>query len=417
MAADSKHPQYKKRAGQWERCRDCYDGIDAIRAKTTLYLPKLSRYQKPEDYDAYLNRAVYYPAFPRAVEALVGAAMREAPTVEAPPRVLEELKDVDGLGTSVETVIGQVVRELLIGSRMEIAQDVTGTRCLWTLYRAEDFLTWLFAVRDGRPYLTRAVVVQKGYEADEKTDEIRETEIYRELTQDSQGRTFLQRYRRVAGGKFEKVGGKVALLTPAQQPLSRVPLTVADLPTISGRPYSPPKPVLLDMADMALSHFRTSADLEHGAHYVALPTPYVATEADAPRKTLRLGAGAVWWLPKTAKVAYLEVSGQGFNALENIMARKARQIMAIGGRAVSEPVRHAETALAAQIKDQEDHSLMSVVIGTAERAVERAIALHMEWLGIPGAEPRVTINGDWRQAMAQLGQPPQPGNGSGEDDE
>ena len=403
MAVDSKHPQYEKRVDEWETCRDCYDGIRAIRARGEKYLPRLSRWQSNTDYSAFLKRAVYFPAYPRTIEALVGAVMRKPPTVEAPPRVLRDLKDTDGFGTTVQQIIGQVVRELLIGSRMEIAQDVTGTapgevtRCLWSLYHPEDLLMWLFAVQGGRPRLTRAVLLHEDFVQDEATGEVNERRIYRVLTRDGDGRTILRRFAPATDGKLQEIGNAQPLLTPAGQSLSRLPVHIADLPTTARVPFTPPKPVLVDMADMSLSHYRTSAALEHGANYVALPTPYVATDSEAPRpdEPLRVGGGTVWWLPKGSRADYMEVSGQAFNALETMMGRKARQIMATGARTVAEPVRHAETALAAQIKDNQDHTLMSMVCDTAEHAVEQAINLHMEWLGYPGDAAKVSINRDW----------------------
>ena len=36
------HPDYQKTLPQWERMRDTTEGQDAVKAKTTLYLPPLN---------------------------------------------------------------------------------------------------------------------------------------------------------------------------------------------------------------------------------------------------------------------------------------------------------------------------------------------------------------------------------------
>ena len=42
MSITSLHPEYIKRANQWETVRDCIEGEDAIKAKGPRYLPMLS---------------------------------------------------------------------------------------------------------------------------------------------------------------------------------------------------------------------------------------------------------------------------------------------------------------------------------------------------------------------------------------
>ena len=75
MGIESKHPRYKEKEIQWARCRDTYDGEDAVKGKRTEYLPKLSS-QSDSSYAAYMKRASFYNTVKRTVHGLAGAVMR-----------------------------------------------------------------------------------------------------------------------------------------------------------------------------------------------------------------------------------------------------------------------------------------------------------------------------------------------------
>ncbi|MCP4248318.1 MAG: DUF4055 domain-containing protein, partial [bacterium] len=56
---------------------------------------------------------------------------------------------------------------------------------------------------------------------------------------------------------------------------------------------APAKPPLLDLVNLNLSHYRSSADFEHGAHFTGLPTPVVTGHRLDDDAVLAIGAGAV----------------------------------------------------------------------------------------------------------------------------
>ena len=52
---DAQHPQYIARMNEWNKCSDCYIGEDAIKAKSTTYLPKLERHDDTTEGKARYN--------------------------------------------------------------------------------------------------------------------------------------------------------------------------------------------------------------------------------------------------------------------------------------------------------------------------------------------------------------------------
>src|SRR5690606_15992079 len=87
------HPLYDARVRQWERCRDCLDGQDAIKARDGGY-----RYLPPtagmildglnnnelgyQNYRAYLQRAHYYGYCSESVDLALGMLWNKPPVIE-----------------------------------------------------------------------------------------------------------------------------------------------------------------------------------------------------------------------------------------------------------------------------------------------------------------------------------------------
>src|SRR5206468_661127 len=118
------------------------------------------------------------------------------------------------------------------------------------------------------------------------------------------------------------------------------------------------KPPLLDLVEVNLSHYRSSADLEHGRHYTALPTPWVS--GMRPDSNLRIGAGVAWVLEDpTAKAGMLEFTGQGLQALEKALESKEKQMAVLGARLLEMQPRLQETAEAVRLRHNGDAATLS----------------------------------------------------------
>jgi hypothetical protein len=79
MPIDTRHPSYEKFSPIWEKIRAVVAGEDAIKEEPEKYLPRLPGMEADgnyDDYEQYLNRAMFYDASGRTVSALVGAVFR-----------------------------------------------------------------------------------------------------------------------------------------------------------------------------------------------------------------------------------------------------------------------------------------------------------------------------------------------------
>jgi len=99
----------------------------------------------------------------------------------------------------------------------------------------------------------------------------------------------------------------------------------------------PEKPTLLDLTVLNLSHWRSSADIEHGLHFTALPQPWASGFGFNKEKRLYIGSGVAWVTDEpNAKAGMLEFRGTGLAAIRENMDRKEKQMAALGARLIEE---------------------------------------------------------------------------------
>jgi hypothetical protein len=163
-------------------------------------------------------------------------------------------------------------------------------------------------------------------------------------------------------------------------PLSFIPFVFLAPTSVSPRIAKPP---LLDLVDVNISHYRTMADLEHGRHFVALPTPYVVGASDQTGP-LSIGSGAAWLLPQGASAGMLEFTGQGLGALERADQQKRHMMAVLGARLLEEQGTKSnvsETAAAVGMRHAGEQATLKTLAQALETGLTLALQWHTWWLG------------------------------------
>ena len=403
MAIDTEHPDYVKRKVQWEKLRDCCEGQEQIHAAGTKYLPKLSG-QKDSEYKAYVNRALFYGATARTVDGLTGMVFKKAPIVEVPEGMTKMIQDVtlDGLGLVgfaeeiVEDVIeigraGILVDHPAVPAGATQAQaEAANIRPFLKHYDAEAIFNWKTASVNNALILTQVrlwecVPIADGEFSDKEKKQIRILDL-NPLGQYRQ-RVFVE--KRVVGSdgeKWEQSGDDIIPLK-AGAPLNFIPFYFVG---VKNSLPDAEKPPLIDLANANISHYMSSADLEHGAHFTALPTAVVTGHSDisednAPATEYRIGAANAWMFPNAdTKVQYLEFQGQGLEALEKRIAKKEEYMAFLGARMLSPDKKAAETAETAQIHRAGEISVLASIAAAVSQVIEDAVKFMAEWAGMEG---------------------------------
>ena len=141
-------------------------------------------------------------------------------------------------------------------------------------------------------------------------------------------------------------------------------------------------PLLIDLVDLNISHYMTTADLENGCHYTGIPQPWLAGVQLAEGTTLSVGGVNAWvFSDPQAKAEYLEFSGQGLSALEKRLELKEKQMSALGAKMLSDSV-VAETATGASLRNTGEMSVLAQLSNEVSRVLSRACSFMHQWAGL-----------------------------------
>ena len=159
-------------------------------------------------------------------------------------------------------------------------------------------------------------------------------------------------------------------------------------------------PPLLDLANVCLSHYRTSADLEAGRHYVSIPTPYIiGVDPEEFDTGIAIGPTSAIIVPnEQAKIGFLEFAGVGLKSLEQALTQKEHQMSVLGARVLERVRTGVESAEAARIHQASELSILSSLVTEVEKGVTKALKHMAEWENQNSDDVSVKINRDFVDA-------------------
>lgn len=388
MPVDSTHAEYNVRVNQWRRCRDAYNGSDAIKASGEEYLPKLPN-QDHQEYEAYKMRSLWYGATYRTISGLAGAVTRKDPKLDVPQAMAPHLKDVTLTGTPANVFVKDVISEVLMTGRFGILVDMAEeslagaldtTRPYWVPFTAENIINWQTTIVGGAQVLTMVVLCEYVW-VQAKSDDPFQSESakqYRVLLLD-EGEYKVHIHTPVKTGGFT-IREIIPVLRGA--PLTYIPFCFFGS---GGLSVCPEKPPMLDLVDVNLSHYRSSADLEHGRHYTALPTPWVA---GFPKETqLSIGSSIAWVSPDPqAHAGILEFTGQGLGALETALETKEKLMAVLGARMLEGQKASVEASDTLMVRSSGERSTLQSTALIVSLGLTRICRWHAMWMAAKDTE-------------------------------
>jgi len=131
-------------------------------------------------------------------------------------------------------------------------------------YKAESIINWDTAIINGRSVLSMVVLREHVKKQGDDMFEHKQSVQYRVLMLDENGNYVIKIYSDNAG-KFSVVSETTPTVNGA--PMKYIPFWI-----ISEKGFvspAPSEPILLDLADLNLAHYRNSADHEENVHWVA----------------------------------------------------------------------------------------------------------------------------------------------------
>jgi hypothetical protein len=400
---DTRHPEYELMLPVWKRCRDVVSGEDAVHKAGVEYLPKLQE-QTPQEYSAYVMRAPFYNATARTVDGLVGMVLRKEPAVEAPAALDAIREDMTLTGCALPELSEQLLREVISVARagvlVEYPVQIMGPltqaqaaamnrRPYATLYKAEHIINWR-PERVNNALQPVMIVLAETVTEWVSTFESKQIDQRRALLLE-EGRYVQRLYRQGDKNAWEQWGPDIVPL------MNGAPLTY--IPFVAFGPdrneLGCQKPPIMDLVTLNLSHYRTVADYEHGAHFTGLPMLFLAGVQLGEGEKVMLGSqAAVVATDPTADGKYIEFTGQGLGALKDRAAEKEAQMAAIGARMLAPEKAGVEAEGTIRMRHAGESAVLSTIAKMIGAGLTRVLRIMADWEGVP-AEVLVTMNTDF----------------------
>ena len=362
MPLSDKHQDYDKYVPQWSRIRDCIAGEDAVKASTTMHLPRPEN-MLSEQYSAYITRAMFYGATGRTLAGLGGAVFRKRPIVQIPDRLRDALYNITLTGVPFDTFAQRVVEETLALGRYGVLVDrppEENGRAYMRGYPAESICNWRTADIDGKEMLEQVILSEKGNQPND----------------DGFGSTQYERFR---------------VLELDEERKYRVRVFVEKSP-------------LIDLANVNISHYRTSADLEQGNYLTSQPTPYITGMRADSVGDFPIGSGAMWLLPEGAQAGMLEYKGAGLSFLENSLSRKQGMMAQLGARLLEDQKRAVEAADTVRLRSSGESSVLANLANSCSMGLNQVLQWVVDWEGSDPMAVEVALNTDFMDTRMEPGE-------------
>lgn len=420
MAVDYQHPQYTDNKDKWDRCEIAASGQAAVHAAGTLLLPKLSE-QTSEEYDAYRSRTPFYNATWRTIVGLQGMVFRKPPVVEVPPVVKPMLDNVTLSGENLYIFALGLAEEALKIGRLGVFCDypvvpegstkadalILNHRPMLRMYKAKSIINWKTRTINNATVLSMVVLEESRMDAlDEFEDSEKKQYRVLDLIDLEVDRVVKSVFRvRVIeivenNGKKDEITLSTAYPKIDGEYLYEIPFKFIGVDSTSWEVDEPP---LIDLVDVNLSHYRVSADYEHGCHFTGLPTPVISgyettkNEDGNPSEKFCIGSMTAWVFPRSeAKASYLEFTGQGLGALEKNLERKER-LMAVLGARMLEPQTggKGESTETVAIHHGGEQSMLSSVAQAISIAITDILKVFTRFAGGDDKKVKFELNRDF----------------------
>lgn len=402
MPVESFSSWHAENAPIWERCRAAVRGSDAVKGAGEAFLPKPSGMDEAE-YDAYVQRALYFNAAQRTHDGLVGMVMGRPAFEEIPAGLSEAIDYIDGRGSRLEDFARFAVSETLeVGGGLCVVDHperpegiVTAAqeraaglrpRAMW--YPLESVMEYRLGIIAGNEELV-FLKLWEHYEQleDEWTVKSKpQVRVYDMF----EGRVRVRLFRQAESGFWT--------LYSEAYPAGRSGQGLTYIPAVFFGPISnePGKPPLLDLIDINLAHYRNSADLEHALHFTGLPTAYASgVRPEEVDEGLKLGSSVGYAFEDAqAKIQFASFGADGLGALKQAMDDKVQQMAALGARMLVPEAAQPESGQALAIRRAGENSALAKLADSVSRSVVLVLETMAEWMGVTG-EISYSLNTDF----------------------
>lgn len=418
------HPEYQYWHYWWQMLRDSVVGEVEVKRKNERYLSRMED-MTDKEYDAFLDRAVFFNMTQRTITGMMGSLFRRNPIIENFPKTLNT-SNISKQGQSLGQFVKEAAAEIIMMGRYGVLLDMDegGKRPPYLAgYIAENITDWTVEEIDGRfvvtevilrelrlarPLLNPISVTPAGQALPKQSRKNKAVEMrifsqdttvtraarrwlaaYRVLRLEhevkddpSTPRIYRQYYHISDHGDASPEGTPFAQYTPTWRgkPFDFIPFLF--LGPQDNTPDIPKSP-MLDITLLNHSHYKSYAMLEHGRFYTALPVYYAQCKPGEENAQYTVGPSVVWEVEEGTHPGIIEFNGSGLKFLENACNSKEDQIAALGGRLVGvERVSAGQSNNMLKTKEANEASLLLNVSGVLDVSFTALLQWWAQWQDI-----------------------------------
>ena len=364
-----------------------------------------------EDYDHYKGRAQFFNATGRTLDGLVGMMFRKMPIVNVPEGMEKYLDNVDGKGHNLSQFIYMCLKDTLMTGWGSVLVDMPrsdenisqaefenrGMYAYMVYYKAESSTRFKWQTI-GRSNHLRYVILKEPTEVDVAgTYNTQIKDYYRVLEIDENGYYKQTLYNDKLQEMFStEPKWKKGYFTD-------LPFAFLSVDT------EPQEPLLLDLVNVNLSHYRKSADYENGLHWTGVPTPYAMgyepekkydeNGNEVAQNPIKLGGTQFLFFPQgTTHVGYLEFGGSGLSQIASAMQADEERMAVLGARIIAQQKKGVESAETAKIHNSAENSVLATFANNMSKIFSNLLKIYLECstgVEIPQENVSVQINTDY----------------------
>lgn len=405
------HPDYLYYKSDWDKIRDVIAGERRVKEQAALYLPPMG--DDETDYTDYISRAVFTNLTARTLSGFIGTVFRRPVKITGLKEI--DKKALDRLtpeGMNAHGLAKRIVREILAVGRVGLLcdRDAAARNAPYAaVYLAENILSWRAEIVEGKEVLKyvllREILDKPNYlngatttaRRKKPTSGVELHERYRVLALDELGEYTQTLYSIVEDTNGQRLVPELTI-KPTRNgfPIREIPFWIAGP---EGVAYNVQKSPLLDITTLNLAHYRTSAQLEHGRFYTALPIYYVPTDGANEEAEYIIGPSRVWEVSKDTKPGILEYYGTGLSGLATSMLEKEHHITQLGGRVAAGDTRQAQGSENNDVFNARAAHETSVLLNATEAGSDlltRFVQFSLYWDNKDGTKAKVIISQEFK---------------------
>lgn len=398
MGITTRHPLYSDFFEDWQTMRDTYRGDRRIKDRNILYLPftpgQIADGTKPnqkgwKNYVAYRKRARFPGFVSQAVEALLGIMHHKPPTIELPAQ-MEELRDRATVkGESLEILLRRINEEQLVVGRTGIFADIPeiappNVLPLIAIYNTEDIINWDDGQRD-EPVLQNLNLIVLDESEFERVDifDWENEDKYRVLivgdarANEPANSGFLYRM-----GLFDEESefNEANLIVPniRGRTLEEIPFVIINSKDIVADPDDPP---LLDLANLALTVYRSEADYRQSLFMQSQDTLVRIGVIKGEDDNVRAGAGAIIDVPIGGDAKYIGVNSNGLEEQRRAIENDKAEAGEIGGKLLDTRGGDAESGEALRIRVSARTASLTQIAQSGAEGLQTLLRIMATWIG------------------------------------